>query len=392
MKKLGPQKSPTEAAFEYFLKDTKNHGMEILLDSDIYRHLKFTNNGSSIYRFDLVTWPGHLSISGDMGSFTFERLPDMFQFFRTDRSRKPGASFEPEKDTNLSYWAEKLVAVDKNGFKALSSEAIKMHVLDYISDEEDLKEQYGEEAWKAIRSDIDDLISEIDDAEDLPRTLGRIYEFSSGEFEFVDFFERDIHEYTSSFAWACAAIAYGVLQYDLANKAQFIESLARGTLPQGVQSAGVISKETLLAHAKNDLRVMTMLPTGDAGYAICGLSEDQVRAISDGVISDVSHVDPKACPSLDDAAGYFLLGIYATEGNEKAISVALSKQLRELGEFNSNAPVFAKPITQEGASWMRKNGFVSSVEESRIQMSRVSRMVMPEAESMVQPSSSRMKL
>jgi hypothetical protein len=32
--------------------------------------------------FDVVTWPGHLSISGDMGCFVFTRVDDMFTFFR----------------------------------------------------------------------------------------------------------------------------------------------------------------------------------------------------------------------------------------------------------------------------------------------------------------------
>ena len=28
--------------------------------------------------FDIVTWPGYLCYSGDMGCFVFTRLPDMF--------------------------------------------------------------------------------------------------------------------------------------------------------------------------------------------------------------------------------------------------------------------------------------------------------------------------
>lgn len=47
---------------EQFLGCVKNHSMEIIKDDDVHRHIKFSNNGSSDYRIDLITWPGCLCI------------------------------------------------------------------------------------------------------------------------------------------------------------------------------------------------------------------------------------------------------------------------------------------------------------------------------------------
>ena len=86
---------------ERFMEDTAHHKMEVLIDNGLYRHLKFTNNGSSIYRFDIHTWPGFLCVCGDMGTYVFQRLDDMFEFFRsTDATLR----------INPHYWAEKCQA------------------------------------------------------------------------------------------------------------------------------------------------------------------------------------------------------------------------------------------------------------------------------------------
>ena len=80
-----------------FVSDTDEHQMTILHDDGVYRHLRFKAPGTRFYWFDLVTWPGHLSITGDMGAFTFARVQDMFTFFYGH-------------DINPGYWGEKVIA------------------------------------------------------------------------------------------------------------------------------------------------------------------------------------------------------------------------------------------------------------------------------------------
>jgi hypothetical protein len=70
-----------------FLKDIANHQLEILLDNGVYRHLRFKANANSWNMwFDVVTWPGFLAYSGDMGCFVFTRIADMFEFFRSNKA------------------------------------------------------------------------------------------------------------------------------------------------------------------------------------------------------------------------------------------------------------------------------------------------------------------
>ena len=66
---------------DVFLKDVAHHSMVVVRDDGVHRHLIFSNNGSFIYRFEIITWPGYLAYVGDMGSFVFTRIEDMFSFF-----------------------------------------------------------------------------------------------------------------------------------------------------------------------------------------------------------------------------------------------------------------------------------------------------------------------
>ena len=94
--------SDRDEALKIFLRDTAEHRVEILHDDGVYRLLRCRKPKTMAYGFDIVTWPGHLAISGDMGSGLFARLPDMFEFFR-----------QPDDGPlriNPDYWHEKLEA------------------------------------------------------------------------------------------------------------------------------------------------------------------------------------------------------------------------------------------------------------------------------------------
>lgn len=82
-----------------FLLDTANHRLEIIRDDGLYRHLRMKQPGTSCYYYDVITWPGYLTVTGDMGTWTFSRIADMFNFF--------GAW---EGGINTGYWSEKLEA------------------------------------------------------------------------------------------------------------------------------------------------------------------------------------------------------------------------------------------------------------------------------------------
>lgn len=98
-------KRPDEQSF---LKDVEKHEMRVLLQCGLYRHLLFAQPGNGNMWFEIITWPNKLTISGDMGTWVFSRVEDMFNFFRSAELRiKP------------NYWGEKL----QNGVFGGSSEA-----------------------------------------------------------------------------------------------------------------------------------------------------------------------------------------------------------------------------------------------------------------------------
>ena len=65
-----------EPTAEQFLKDVQRHAMNELHRDGVYRHLRFRQPENGNMWFELVTWPGHLTIAGDMGTWTFA-LPEI---------------------------------------------------------------------------------------------------------------------------------------------------------------------------------------------------------------------------------------------------------------------------------------------------------------------------
>lgn len=185
---------------DQFQKDTKNHSMEILRDDELYRHLKFTNNGSNIYRFDLVTWPGYLAVTGDMGEFIFSRIPDMFQFFRDDKG-----------EINPGYWAEKCLAADKHGgIKEFSEDKARENVKDFL-------ESHYDGDQEKLNAALEKADEEINYSEGEVRFYDSCVDFETPEGKEV-FFAGEIPgclEYTHRFIWVLYAIVWGISQYDL---------------------------------------------------------------------------------------------------------------------------------------------------------------------------------
>ncbi|MCR4305069.1 MAG: hypothetical protein NUV63_12755 [Gallionella sp.] len=208
---------PSEASF---LKDVANHEMRVVRDDGLHRHVRFKEHGSCNMHFDLITWPGYLCYCGDMGTYVFRRLEDMFQFFRTDREHKKGLGI------NLSYWSEKLVAVDggrnKGCAKEFDKERFERVICEYRigwirENRERLSKAQRRELWEAVR---DDVLYRLDDGEhevqqaahDFSHTVERYGR--TVRFEFNDLWDHDFTDYTYHFVWCCYALAWGIKQYD----------------------------------------------------------------------------------------------------------------------------------------------------------------------------------
>lgn len=199
---------------EKFLKDIAAHEMTILHEDGIYRHVRFKDPSTTCMHFDLITYPGFLVYSGDMGCYVFSRLRDMFEFFRTDRLG------DDRLYINLGYWSEKLQAVDGNrnhaGAMEFDEEAFLRVINEYRVSwirEGGLSKENRRELWDDVE---DSVINRIDDGEQA--ALSAAYEFSARierkTFQFDDLFDHQFQRYTSHFIWCCYAIAWGVKTYD----------------------------------------------------------------------------------------------------------------------------------------------------------------------------------
>jgi hypothetical protein len=197
--------------FERFCADIKGHSVTVLREDGLYRHLRCRRGDSYTYGFDVITWPGYLAYTGDMGCFVFSRLPDMFGFFRGRR----------EAMVDRGYLAEKCTAKDKpDGIREYSEERFQEVVsqrFEEFAEGHELTPAQREDLWQQIE---DDVLSCGDNHHDAVRaaTEFRWVEADAGDTYgrevFTDFWEHRLEEYTSRFWWCCYAIPWAIEQYD----------------------------------------------------------------------------------------------------------------------------------------------------------------------------------
>lgn len=185
-----------ECTLEVFLADVAKHQMRVLRDDGLYRHLYFTS-GSFNQWFEIVTWPGALALNGDMGSWTFARIEDMFSFFRSRR----------EIEINPDYWAEKLQAKDAHGGpREWNAEAFRQQVVDHL-DNFDLAPE--DRAW--VEDDLRDAVFAFESRHE---ALQALCDYSARGVEFDMGDAPDGMIWSFRYIWCLYAIVWGIRQYD----------------------------------------------------------------------------------------------------------------------------------------------------------------------------------
>jgi hypothetical protein len=224
---------------ERFERDTAEHEMTVLHDDGLYRHIRFQAPGTSFYYYDLVTWPGHLVICGDMGDYHFARLRDMFTFFGA------GAA----STINPHYWGEKLQGTrpGREGAMTYSEGVFHAVVIDWFEQQTGLRASNGtiaswavdDEApnclvdqWtvgtalalsRALEADVLEGGFEFDTSHERgARDAMETFEFPTrdGLWRMHDVWEYNLRDYDGSFLWACWAIVRGIERYRAAVSAE----------------------------------------------------------------------------------------------------------------------------------------------------------------------------
>ncbi|MCQ9618336.1 hypothetical protein L1889_18015 [Paenalcaligenes niemegkensis] len=221
---------------ESFLKSVANHVMEVIHDDGLHRHIRLREPGTMHMHFDLITWPGYLCYTGDMGTYVFSRLHDMLEFFRTDREYAKRGGYQLA--INLSYWSEKLQSVDGNRRNGSAMEFDEDAFREYIKEcrlewireayhEATLNKEQRRELWEAVE---DEVLRPLDEdcreaAELAVRDFSWRPTFShqSQTWHFQDVWEHNFDKYTHHFTWCCYALAWGIQTYDDHKAAQPVE-------------------------------------------------------------------------------------------------------------------------------------------------------------------------
>jgi hypothetical protein len=181
---------------ERFPKDIAEHEMHVLRNDGLDRHLRFQKPGTYCMGFDLVTWHGHLCFTGDMGTFVFARIPDMFQFFRA----------KDERGINPQYWSEKVLAADRHGgVEEFSPELFRAAIGRWLDD--------GEASPEVREAVEEQVLSAVHDGEHAAHAAAFHFEHPSG-FRFEDFWEADCRDYTYRFIWCCHALVWAIATFD----------------------------------------------------------------------------------------------------------------------------------------------------------------------------------
>lgn len=237
----------TQQVSEQFAKDVASHQMTVLRDDGLYRHVRFMHTApnpktgelekSSFYWFDLVTWPGVLVINGDMDSFTFSRVEDMFTFFRGTR-------------INPQYWAEK-VRAGRSDVTRYDEEYFRRVVAEHIEGDEDewpgLTEAVAAQVLAAEDIGYEEGARSVLDAFEFgatyngtcPRCDAAMEGLPLGDadtwvsqhqvqaahlakletvegYRFHDTWEWNLQDWSYQFLWCCHAIQWGIGLYDRA--------------------------------------------------------------------------------------------------------------------------------------------------------------------------------
>jgi hypothetical protein len=186
--------------------DIQGMTLTVAHESGPYRHLRCRRPDTSLYHFDVVTWPGYLAISGDLngGAYVFRAAADMLAFF----AQGPG--------DNFGYWAEKLTG-GRAQAQAFSPERFSAAVTAAYEEATDGGVSYPAIGlWSAI---IRDVMPYRHDEHEAMRAVRDFRYIDPADpdgkrvvFTF-DTTEMETFGWTHGYLWACYAIRWAAAQY-----------------------------------------------------------------------------------------------------------------------------------------------------------------------------------
>lgn len=196
-----------------FICDISSHQLTVIRDDGIYRHLRFERQKTNAYYFDIITWPGYLAVTGDMGTWAFSRIADMFDFFTAAHSGKQ-ESFQ----INPGYWSEKF----ESGAGCRRTES-PCYEFDETALAKILDEWHaewllgaGEDADEFERDDVAEKIADLkrERFSNESQAYTAVDDADLPDFDMQYAFEgRSMQQYSYHYLWICYAIVWGIERY-----------------------------------------------------------------------------------------------------------------------------------------------------------------------------------
>lgn len=192
--------------WDYFKGNISDHVLSVVHDDGLYRHLRMGKPGTGLWSWSVVTWPGHLAISGDIGEgFVFSRESDMVGFFASGLGKRSDGA----PSINPGYWAEKLLCACRDSAVTFSEKKFLAEVRSAVAAHIESEGLSGEAA-----AELEEL---IEDAEyhsmDKHAALDWAYNNDRQDLFGMDFIEGGFDDFDTHFLYACFAIAVTVRRY-----------------------------------------------------------------------------------------------------------------------------------------------------------------------------------
>ena len=187
----------THPTLEQFLKDVASHELTVNLDQGLFRDLTIMKPNSVDMHYHITTRPDYLMFTGDMGSFVFTRLNDMFNFFRS----------KDEYRINTGYWTEKIEAGEYEKYSPDAARAALNQAFENWKEDTDFSvNNIAAEKEYLDEIDTDDYYEFIEAVRNWTPNRGGV--------DLDDFWENNLNEYTFHYIWCCYAIVHAIKLYD----------------------------------------------------------------------------------------------------------------------------------------------------------------------------------
>ena len=177
-----------------------NHVVTVELEQGLYRHYRCAKPGTGTYAFHIVTFPGRLIVSGDIGNMAWSRCPDMLEW-------AAGAI------GSTGYFAEKTwgsIEV-REWSEDACREVVEQEHKDHIDDQAVTNTEGRSVAEVAKDTEKaneirDRLLRRIDDGEHAFATAYYESDWYGGDFP-------NVSQYTAEFLWCREAVRWFLKSY-----------------------------------------------------------------------------------------------------------------------------------------------------------------------------------